>query len=41
MTILTQEQINFMNNLVELCQTLHTDWSLKQMVDYVVREMND
>jgi hypothetical protein len=41
MTILTTEQINFMNTLVDICQTLHTDWSLKQKVDYVVGNMND
>jgi hypothetical protein len=40
MTILTTEQINYMNTLVEVCQTLHTDWSLKQMVDYVVENMD-
>jgi hypothetical protein len=41
MTILTVEQINYMNTLVEMCQTLHTDWSLKQMADYVYGVMND
>jgi hypothetical protein len=38
--ILTLEQIREMNILVDLVQRCHPDWSLRQMVDFVVDFMN-
>jgi hypothetical protein len=37
--ILTQSQIHEMNILVDLVQHCHHDWSLRQMVDFVVSNL--
>jgi ribosomal protein L31 len=39
--ILTQAQIHEMNILVDLVQHCHPDWTLRQMVDFVVSNLTN